>query len=340
MAASPRGSRRSPLTATTAPDESRTPLWPVRAALRWCSRHALLLVFAGLTGLLMIVSPGFRSPTNLVNIVQQQSIIGIVACGMLLMILLGGFDLSVGSVGAAAAVTGVWVMSRYGIAAGVIAALVVGMAVGLGNGSLIAFIGINPFVVTLGTQVLVRGVLYVLTAAAPVYGMPDAFSKVGLGRIGPIPVAAIIYGLVVAVVAVLLTTTRFGRHIYAVGGNKEAARLAGIRTKQVTVIVYMLGSVAAAIGGLILLGQTSIGQPSSSQDWPLSAIAAVAIAGVPLTGGSGGVGNVVVGTLLLGVISNALVQFGISPYWQPAITGAVIIGAVAIDTIQRRRQSG
>lgn len=310
-----------------------------RRLLTWASKRALLLIFLALVTVLAIVSPEFRSPVNLVNIVEQQSIIGIVACGMLLMILLGGFDLSVGAVGAASSVFAAWAMSSYGIGWGVLAGLLVGVVVGFGNGMLIAHIGINPFVVTLGTQVLVTGIIFVLTNAAPVYGVPDAFSVVGLGRIGPIPVAALIYAAVIAAVAIMLQTSLFGRHIYATGGNYEAARLAGVKVKRVTVTVYTLGAVGAAVAGLILLGQTSIGQPSAAVAWPLSAIAAVAIAGVPLTGGSGGIGNVVVGTLLLGVLANALNQFGISPYWQPAITGAVIIGAVTVDTIQRRRQS-
>jgi ribose/xylose/arabinose/galactoside ABC-type transport system permease subunit len=306
---------------------------------RLFARHALLIIFLALVAVLCATSRTFRTPANLVNIVEQQSIIGVVACGMLLMILLGGFDLSVGSVGAASSVLAAWAMGHYGIVPGVLAALVVGLAVGLANGSLIALIGIIAFVVTLGMQVLVSGLVMVATNAAPVYGVPDAFTVVGLGRLGPIPVAALIYAAVIALVWLILTKTVFGRHIYATGGNAEAARLAGIRTRSVTIAVYTLGALTASIGGLILLGQTSIGQPASASGWPLSAIAAVAIAGVPLTGGVGGIRNVVVGTLLLGVIANALNQFGISPYWQPAITGAVIIGAVAVDTIQRRRRT-
>ena len=235
--------------------------------LHWASRRALLLIFVALVAVLSIASPGFRSPANLVNIIEQQSIIGIVACGMLLMILLGGFDLSVGAVGAASSVFAAWTMGQFGIVPGILAALAVGLVVGLGNGSLIAGIGINPFVVTLGTQVLVTGILYVMTDAAPVYGVPDEFTVVGLGRLGPIPVAALIYAVVVAAVALMLNTSVFGRHIYAVGGNLEASRLAGIKVKRVTVIVYTLGALTASIGGLILLGQTSIGQPASATGW-------------------------------------------------------------------------
>ncbi len=305
----------------------------------WASRHALLLIFVALVGVLALTSPSFRTTANLVNIIEQQSIIGIVACGMLLMILLGGFDLSVGAVGAAASVMAAWTMSLAGIVPGVLSAIALGAAVGLANGLLIAKLHINPFVVTLGMQTLVTGLLFVATGASPVYGVPEAFSIVGLGRLGPIPVAALIYAFVVLGVWALLRFTVFGHHIYAVGGNVEASRLAGIKTDRVTIIVYTLGAITAAIGGLILLGQTAIGQPSSATTWPLAAIAAVAVAGIPLTGGAGGVGTVVVGTLLLGTVSNALNQFGISPYWQPAITGVVILVAVGADTLQRRRRS-
>ncbi|MBO3095581.1 ABC transporter permease [Cellulomonas dongxiuzhuiae] len=307
--------------------------------LRWASRHALFLVFVVVVGALSIMSPTFRSVPNLVNIVEQQSIIGVVACGMLLMILLGGFDLSVGAVGAATSVIAAWTMSTSGIVPGVLASLALGAVIGLCNGLLIAKVGINPFVATLGMQSLITGVLFVFTDATPVYGVPEAFTVIGLGRIGAVPVAALIYAAVVLATWAMLRFTTLGHHIYAVGGSPEASRLAGIRVHRVTITAYVLGALAAAIGGLILLGQTSIGQPSAAQGWPLSAIAAVAIAGVALTGGSGGVGNVVIGTLLLGVVSNALNLFGISPYWQPAFTGAVIIGAVGIDMVQRRRRT-
>lgn len=309
------------------------------AALRWASRHALLLIFVVIVVALCIASPHFRTVPNLVNIVEQQSIIGVVACGMLLMILLGGFDLSVGAVGAATSVIAAAVMAATGIVPGVLAALALGALIGFGNGLLIAKVGINPFVATLGTQTLVTGLLYVATNATPVYGVPEQFTVFGLGRLGPVPVAALVYLVVAVATWALLRFTTFGHHVYAVGGSSEASRLAGIRVRRVTVAVYTLGALTAAVGGLILLGQTSIGQPSSAQGWPLAAIAAVAIAGVPLTGGSGGVGNVVVGTLLLGVVSNALNLFGVSPYWQPAFTGAVIIVAVGIDVVQRRRRA-
>ena len=301
------------------------------------SKLVLLLIFLGLAGALGIASPAFRDSANWINIVEQQSMIGIVACGMLLMILLGGFDLSVGAVGAAASLVGAWVMPRWGIACGVLAALAMGAAVGLFNGLLIAGLRINAFVATLGTQTLLTGLLLIATGATPIYGVPESFSFIGLGRWGPVPIAALIYAGVALTLSGMLHFTVLGHHIYAVGGNPEASHLAGIRTRWVTCLVYLLGALTAAIAGLILLAQTSIGQAGAASSWPLNAIAAVAVTGAPLTGGAGGIGAVVLGTLLLGTIANALNQFDISPYWQPAITGAVVLLAVAADTFQRQR---
>jgi ribose/xylose/arabinose/galactoside ABC-type transport system permease subunit len=226
---------------------------------------------------------------------------------------------------------------QFGIVPGVIAALLSGLAVGLLNGTLIAKIGINPFVATLGTQVLVYGLLYVATDARPVYGLPAGFTFVGLGRIGPVPVAVLIFAAVVAITWIILRRTTFGQHIYAVGGSRDASYLAGIKVDRVTIATYGIGSAFAAIAGLVLLGQTNIGQPASATTWPLAAIAAVVVGGVPLSGGVGGVSAAVLGTLLLGVVANALNLLGVSPYWQPAITGLVILVAVGLDSFQRKR---
>jgi ribose transport system permease protein/putative xylitol transport system permease protein len=301
------------------------------------SRYGMAAIFAVLVAVLAIVSPTFRDPVNLVNVLQQNSIIGIVACGMLLMIVVGGFDLSVGAVGAMSGVVAAVVFINVGIVPGVVAALGCGLAVGLLNGTLIAKVGINPFVATLGTQVLVYGLLYVATDARPVYGLPAGFTFVGLGRVGPVPVAVLIFASVVLLTWVILRRTTFGQHIHAVGGSRDASYLAGVKTDRVTIATYGLGSLFAAIAGLVLLGQTNIGQPASATTWPLAAIAAVVVGGVPLSGGVGGVGAAVLGTLLLGVVANALNLLGVSPYWQPAITGLVILVAVGLDSYQRKR---
>lgn len=299
---------------------------------------AILAIFVLLVIVLLATTPAFGNWGNIANVLQQNSIIGIVACGMLLMIIVGGFDLSVGAVGAMSSVVAAVLIVNTNPALGVLVALAVGAVVGLLNGFCIAVIGMNPFVVTLGTQVLVTGLLFVATEAQPVYGVPESFTQIGLGRIGPLPVATAIFIVVALLVFALLTFTKFGQYIYAVGGNKDAARLAGINVTLVIIVTYVIGAVLAAVAGIVLLGQTGIGQPNSATGWPLSSIAAVVVGGVPLAGGVGKVSSAVLGTLLLGVVANALNLNGVSPYWQPAVTGIVILLAVGVDSYQRKRR--
>jgi ribose/xylose/arabinose/galactoside ABC-type transport system permease subunit len=312
---------------------TRTPPFNLAA---WLSRFALL----GITALLFVAAalfiPHFFTWGNIANLLQRNSIIGIVACGMLLMIILGGFDLSVGAVGAVTSVAGAYLIVQTSMPLGIVAAIVLGLAIGLFNGICIAKIGISPFVATLGTQVLVTGILFVATSAQPVYGVPESFTVIGLGRIGPVPVPALIFAAIAVATWALLHFTTLGHYMFMVGGNKDAARLAGVNVDGVILLTYGLGGLYAGIAGVVLLGTTDIGQPASAGDWPLSAIAAVVVGGVPLSGGVGGVGRVVLGTLLLGVVANALNLIGISPYWQPAVTGAVILISVGFDSYQRR----
>lgn len=306
----------------------------------FASRYGIFIVFFLLVLALLIVSPTFRQPQNLWNILQQNSIIGIVACGMLVMMIAGGFDLSVGSIGAASSMTAAFVFVASSIPLGVGCALLVGLAVGTLNGLLIAKARINPFVTTLGTQVLVQGVVFIASNASPIYNLPEAFTIVGLGRIGPVPVASLIFIGVALATWLMLRITRFGHYVYGVGGNKEACRLAGVPVDAVIIGAFAFGGLCAAIAGLILVGQTGIGSPTAGLTWPLAAIAAVVVGGTPLSGGVGTVQGTVVGTLLLGVMANGLNLFGVSPYWQPAITGLVILAAVGVDAYQRFKTEG
>ena len=303
------------------------------------SKYLLVAIFIFILAGMILFVPNFANWDNLANVLQRNSIIGIVACGMLLMIILGGFDLSVGAIGAMASVVGAALIVHHSIALGVSAALALGLLVGLGNGLLIAKVGINPFVATLGTQVLVTGLLFVMTSAQPIYGVPESFTQLGLGRLGPIPYPTLIFAAVALATWALLRLTTFGHYIYVVGGNRSAANLAGVNVDLVTILTYGIGGLFAGLAGIILLGTTNIGQPASAVDWPLSAIAAVVVGGVPLSGGVGTVGRAVLGTMLLGIIANALNLLSISPYWQPAVTGTVILLAVGVDSYPRRKKN-
>jgi len=309
----------------------------VRASrISFFARHGIAIIFLLLVAVFMVTNSDFRNLDNLRNVLLQSSIIGIVACGMLVMIITGGFDLSVGAIGAGSSVAAAAVMIHQSVIMGALAALAVGLAVGTVNGFVITKVGITPFVATLGMSVLVTGLVFAPTNAQPIAGIPIGFTNLGLGRWLGLPIPFICFAFILVVTRCILKYTRVGHYVFAVGSNREASKLAGVPVDRIVMLAFMYGGLMAGFGGLILLAQTGIGQPSGASDWPLTAIAAVVVGGTPLRGGIGGIGSVIVGTLLLGVLSNALNLYGVSPYWQPAVTGLVILLAVGVDSYQRK----
>ncbi len=299
-------------------------------------RYGIVAVFGGLVVLLLATAPQFRTAANLSNVLQQNSVIGIIACAMTFAIIAGGFDLSVGAGAALASVVGARIMIEAGIPFGVVGGLAAGLLLGLLNGVLIAYVGVNPFVATLGTATVVRGLIYVATNATPFFGVPMGFTAVGLGRTGPLPNATWIFLVVALLLAFALHWTRFGHYVYAIGGNPVAAAEMGIGVRRVTLAVYALVGVSAAVAGIILTGQTASGQPQAALNYELTAITAVIVGGASLGGGRGGLGGTIVGVFLLGVVSNALNLYGVSAFWQPVATGAILIAAVGLDGFSRR----
>ena len=222
---------------------------------------------------------------------------------------------------------------QWQIAVGVLAGVLVGLLVGLINGVLIAWVGVNPFVSTLGTMTILRGLLYVWTNATPLFGVPLSFTKVGLGSTLGIPNPFWVFLAVAIVTWILLSRMRFGHYVYAVGGNAVAAARMGIDVRRVRLLVYVITAVCASIAGIILVGQTATGQPAGALGYELTAIAAVIVGGASLSGGQGRMTGTIVGVFLLGVVSNALNLFGVSPFWQPVATGIILVLAVAVDSI-------
>lgn len=310
----------------------------VEAARDYGIYFVFLLVFFGMC----LVEPKFRSEGNLINLLRQNSVIGIMACGMTFAILLGGLDLSVGAVAAASSVVcakviiglaGAGSAHQWQIALGVICGVLIGLMVGLVNGVLIAWVGVNPFVSTLGTMTILRGLLYVWTNATPLFGVPLSFTKLGLGSTFRIPNPFWVFLAVAIVTTILLSRMRFGHYVYAIGGNAVAAARMGIDVRRVRLLVYVITAVCAAIAGIILVGQTATGQPAGALGYELTAIAAVIVGGASLSGGQGRMTGTIVGVFLLGVVSNALNLFGVSPFWQPVATGVILVIAVAVDSL-------
>jgi ribose/xylose/arabinose/galactoside ABC-type transport system permease subunit len=302
-------------------------------------RQGVLIVFILLVAFMFVATSTFGTAQNLMNVLLQNSIIGIIACGMTFAIILGGFDLSVGSVTALASVVGATLMINLGaagIALGIAGALIACLLVGVTNGWLISWLGVNPFVATLGTMTVVRGLIYVATNASPRFGVPYSFTTLGLGRLFGVPNPALLFLAIALVLGFVLHRTRFGHYVYAVGGNAPAAARMGVNVAQVRFAVYMLVSACAAVSGIILIGQTASATPQAALGYELTAIAAVIVGGAPLGGGRGRMTGTIVGVFLLGVVANGLNLFGVSPFWQPVATGLILIAAVAFDGYSQR----
>ena len=302
-------------------------------------RHGILLVFVAIVVFLLLSSSTFGTYQNISNVLLQNSIIGIIACGMTFAIIVGGFDLSVGSVTALASVVGATIMidaGAIGIPFGILGATIACLFVGAINGWLIAYLGVNPFVTTLGTMTVVRGLIYVATNASPRFGVPYSFTTLGLGRLFGVPNPAIIFLLVALLLGFILHRTRFGHYVFAVGGNSAASAQMGVNAPKVRFAVYVLVSACAAVAGIILIGQTASATPQAALGYELTAIAAVIVGGASLGGGRGRMGGTIVGVFLLGVVANALNLFGVSPFWQPVATGLILIAAVAADGYSKR----
>ena len=225
---------------------------------------------------------------------------------------------------------------EVGIPIGIVGALASCLLIGVVNGGLISYLGVNPFVATLGTMTVVRGLIYVATNASPRFGVPYSFTTLGLGYLFGIPNPAIIFLIVALLLGFVLHRTRFGHYVYAVGGNALATAEMGVNTRRVRFAVYVLVSACAALAGIILIGQTASATPQAALGYELTAIAAVIVGGASLGGGRGRMAGTIVGVFLLGVVANALNLFGVSPFWQPVATGLILIVAVGVDGYSKR----
>ena len=295
---------------------------------------ALLLVCAGLAYL----SPDFLTVSNVFDVMRQVSINAVIAFGMTLAILLGGIDLSVGSILAVSSVL-IASMMKAGYAAGLAMAvgLLAGAAMGAVNGLVIAKGRVAPFIATLGMMTLLRGVALVFSQGSPISGFSsDFFSMVGGGYLASLVPLPVVWMLALFVVFwFLLTRTVFGRHVYATGGNAEAAALSGVKTDRVQILVYSLSGAMAAIAGIILTSRLDSAQPTAGDGYELDAITAVVLGGTSLAGGRGWIFGTLVGALLIGVLNNGLNLLGVSAFYQQVIKGTVILLAVLLDRIHK-----
>lgn len=303
-------------------------------------RYSVLFILLGLGTVFALGSDQFLTLSNLLNVALQTSIIAIVAIGMTFTILTAGIDLSVGSVVALAGAlaAGLAVRQELGTAAGIALALLAGMAVGALNGLLVVKGKMPPFVATLATLAIARGLTLVYTQGRPIAGIDESFRFLGSGSVLGIPMPVIVLALVFVVAFLVLRYTRFGNYVYATGGNEEVSRLAGIPTNRIIFAVYVISGLTAAIGGILLVARLWSAQPNAAVGLELDAIAAPVLGGVSLFGGIGGVTGALAGAFILGILSNGLNLMGVPSFYQQVIKGAVLILAVMLDLATKRRR--
>ena len=288
--------------------------------------------------LLSILSPYFLTTGNLSSVVRQTTVITIIAIGMTVVMAAGGIDLSVGSMVGLTGVAGTMLMADHlPTALAVAGAIATGMACGLLNGTAITALRIPPFIATLGALGVYRGLALILTNGVPVVDLAGDFGALATGNILVIPVPLAILVMVAALVHFLLEYTRFGRYAYAIGSNPEAARCCGVRIGRHTIAVYGLCGALAGLAGMVEAARLVTGQPTAGEGYELRVIAAVVIGGGSLNGGQGTVIGTIVGSFIMGLLSNGCNLLGISPFVQQVIIGSVIVLAVTFDEYQRRK---
>ena len=301
-------------------------------------RGTVFLILLTLGLFFASTSDRFLQERNLTNILVQNAHIIVVTMGMALTMLTAGIDLSVGSVAALAGAISAGVIVRDGVPVGLGMAvgLALGAALGAVNGLLIVYGRLPPFVATLAMLSVARGLTLVYTEGRPIAGMGDEYTFWSRGQIGPVPAPVVVWVVVVLVVWLLLTRTRFGLHIYAIGGHEQTARLAGVRVNRIKVLTYTISGLLAALGGLLLTARVYSAQPQAAVGLELDAIAAAVLGGVSLFGGVGSVLNAVVGALLVGVLGNGMNLLRVPSYPQQVIQGVVLVLAVMVDMYTKR----
>ena len=295
-----------------------------------------------LIGLLIIIitfsflSPVFFTIPNLLNILQQSSINALIALGMTLVIISGGIDLSVGPTAALSAVLGATMMvAGVPVPLAILATLGIGAICGVFSGSLVAYAGLQPFIVTLGGLSLFRAVALIYTGGNPVFGIPTEFRSLINSEIFGIPTPIVIVAVIALVLWTVMNKTPLGEYILAVGGNEEAARVAGVPVKRTKVTVFVISGTLASLASLILIGRLGAAEPTIGNLWELDAIAAAAIGGASLMGGKGSVVGTIIGAIILGALRNGLTLLNIQAFYQLLATGLIIIIAMLIDRATR-----
>ena len=301
-------------------------------------QYGILLVFAVICILISIVSPQFITVSNWTIIFTQVSINALLAFGATFVIITGGIDLSIGSIVAVSSVASAMLAhpDTFPLAVPILMGLLAGTLIGAFNGFVTTKSNIAPFIVTLGTMTIGRGLALILSNGRPVSNLSDSFVFIGSGTFLGIPLLIIILIFTFIVCSIVLNKTILGRYIYAVGGNEQAARASGINVNRVKITVYSIAGMLAGLAGILLTSRITTGQPNAGAGFELDAIAAVVIGGTSTSGGKGTMLGTLIGVLLIGVINNGLDLLNVTSYYQQVVMGIIIIGAVVLDSLNQK----
>jgi Ribose/xylose/arabinose/galactoside ABC-type transport systems, permease components len=309
--------------------------------VNWLAIYKKFGIYIFLTAVFVffaVTTPDFLSASNVINILRQVSMFGIVVIGVTIVMIGGGMDLSVG---AQMAVDGMvlgflMVNLKVNPVMASVIILIVGCLFGILNGLIAIKMNIMPIIVTLGTMLILQGVAYLITGGYPITGMPESFIPIGQGYLGIIPVPVLIFLVFILVGWVVMNKTYLGRHVYALGGNREAARLAGINIDRLTVLVYTFCGFAASVAALIMVGRTNASQPSAGSSYAFDCMTAACLGGISIMGGEGKISGAIVGVIILGILDNGLILMSVNSNFQSVVKGFILLVAVAIDCHQAK----
>lgn len=312
---------------------------PGKKLVQRSSTISIFLILVVMCAIMAIVSPAFIKISNILSTARSFSAIAVAGIGVSMIIITGGIDLSIGSAyGLAGVISAMLVVSGMPLIPGILGGMLLGSVVGALNGLMVVYLKLPPFIATMGTMQIARGVCYIITQGYPVNNLPAEYTVLGQGYLLGIPVPIWVMVFVAILFAIFLNMTTTGRRIFALGGNEEATRISGINTKRLKVLVYTLGAALAGLAGIITASKLGVGQPTAGIGFEMDAIAAVVIGGASLSGGEGTVTGTIIGAAIIGVLRNALVLLAVDSYWQTLIIGCVIILAVTIDQLRKGRK--
>lgn len=301
-------------------------------------KYGIVIVFVLMCAVLSILTDTFLTQRNLLNVIRQVSIIGIISVGMMIVILTGGIDLSVGSIVAfsGVAATSFAHPDTYPIIVPVLVGILAGTLLGAVNGFIVSKVKVAPFIATLGMLSVAKGLALVICNGRPVINLTETFKFIGGGYLLGIPVPILLLILVFIIGFILLNKTKYGRYIYAIGGNENAARVSGLNVAKFKFYAYVISGTLAGLAGMVLASRINAGQPNSGSGYELDAVASVVIGGTSLTGGLGSIFGTLLGVLIIGVVNNGLDLLNVSSYYQLIAKGVIIVLAVAMDKKSRK----